>query len=141
MDSTYKQQLTKIENIRKHIGDNAFKLNLPQITVIGDQSSGKSSLLTELSGIPFPAKSGITTKCPIVVHTKHKSSLIKPIYKITHNDKEIIIDKNDLSKKILDHFKKPTRLIGKTMFAQKHLQRFEIRRHSKIYSNIFKKIR
>ena len=102
MDSTYKQQLTKIENIRKHIGDNAFKLNLPQITVIGDQSSGKSSLLTELSGIPFPAKSGITTKCPIVVHTKHKSSLIKPIYKITHNDKEIIIDKNDLSKKILD---------------------------------------
>jgi hypothetical protein len=98
----YKQQLNKIEQIRKLIGDNEFKLNLPQITVIGDQSSGKSSLLTELSGIPFPTNSGITTKCPIVVCTKYNSSQVKPIYTITHNDEDIIIEKDKLSNKILE---------------------------------------
>ena len=42
---------------------------------------------------------------------------------------------------LLNGFKKPTRLIGKTIFAQKHLERFEIKKHSKIYSDIFKKIK
>lgn len=97
----YKARLTKIENIRKHIGNNSFKLNLPQIIVIGDQSSGKSSLLTELSGIPFPTNSGITTKCPIVVHTKY-NKLSNPIYKITHNNEEITIPKDELSNKIME---------------------------------------
>tara|TARA_B110000495_G_C22385297_1_gene248465 strand:+ start:205 stop:465 length:261 start_codon:yes stop_codon:yes gene_type:complete len=50
-------------------------------------------------------------------------------------------DYNNLSKKILNHFKKPKRLIEKTMFAQMHLQRFEIKRHARIYSDIFRKIK
>jgi glycosyltransferase involved in cell wall biosynthesis len=49
-------------------------------------------------------------------------------------------DYKDLSKKIINHFVTPKRLLKKTMFAQKHLQRFEIKKHSKIYSNIFKKL-
>jgi len=49
-------------------------------------------------------------------------------------------DYNNLSKKIIKHFKKPKKLINKTIFAKKHLQRFEIKKHSKVYSDIFKKI-
>lgn len=80
--NNYKEVLKRIEDVRKELGETAVELNFPQITVIGDQSSGKSSLLTEISGIPFPTNSGITTKCPIVVYTKHNTQLDIPNYKI-----------------------------------------------------------
>lgn len=35
---------------------------LPQLIVCGDQSSGKSSVLEALSGVPFPRKDGICTR-------------------------------------------------------------------------------
>lgn len=38
---------------------------MPQICVMGDQSSGKSSVLEALSGIPFPRGTGLVTRCPI----------------------------------------------------------------------------
>jgi interferon-induced GTP-binding protein Mx1 len=41
------------------------QLNMPQICVMGDQSSGKSSVLESLSGIPFPRGAGLVTRCPI----------------------------------------------------------------------------
>jgi ABC-type sulfate/molybdate transport systems ATPase subunit len=33
-------------------------INLPQLVVVGDQSSGKSSVLQAIAGIPFPQNSG-----------------------------------------------------------------------------------
>ena len=41
------------------------QLSVPQIAVMGDQSSGKSSVLEALSGVPFPRGSGLVTRCPI----------------------------------------------------------------------------
>jgi interferon-induced GTP-binding protein Mx len=38
---------------------------MPQICVMGDQSSGKSSVLEALSGVPFPRGAGLVTRCPI----------------------------------------------------------------------------
>jgi interferon-induced GTP-binding protein Mx1 len=38
-------------------------LPIPQIAVMGDQSSGKSSVLEAISGIPFPRGSGLVTRC------------------------------------------------------------------------------
>jgi GTPase SAR1 family protein len=43
-------------------------IDLPQIVVMGDTSSGKSSLLSLLSGIDFPASKSITTLCPARLH-------------------------------------------------------------------------
>lgn len=40
------------------------ELPIPQIVVFGDQSSGKSSLLESISGIPFPKGVGLVTRCP-----------------------------------------------------------------------------
>ncbi|KAF4075102.1 hypothetical protein AMELA_G00230790 [Ameiurus melas] len=40
-------------------------LSLPTIAVIGDQSSGKSSVLEALSGVALPRGSGIVTRCPL----------------------------------------------------------------------------
>ncbi|XP_049641578.1 interferon-induced GTP-binding protein Mx2 [Suncus etruscus] len=45
-------------------------LALPSIAVIGDQSSGKSSVLEALSGVALPRGSGIVTRCPLVLKLK-----------------------------------------------------------------------
>ncbi|XP_067401319.1 interferon-induced GTP-binding protein Mx2-like [Emydura macquarii macquarii] len=45
-------------------------LALPAIAVIGDQSSGKSSVLEALSGVALPRGSGITTRCPLALRLK-----------------------------------------------------------------------
>ncbi|XP_075191072.1 interferon-induced GTP-binding protein Mx2-like [Anomaloglossus baeobatrachus] len=45
-------------------------LALPVIAVIGDQSSGKSSVLEALSGVNLPRGSGIVTRCPLVLKLK-----------------------------------------------------------------------
>lgn len=39
-------------------------VSLPQIIVCGDQSSGKSSVLEALAGVPFPVKSNLCTRFP-----------------------------------------------------------------------------
>ncbi|XP_066478258.1 interferon-induced GTP-binding protein Mx1-like isoform X2 [Tiliqua scincoides] len=45
-------------------------LALPAIAVIGDQSSGKSSVLEALSGVSLPRGSGIVTRCPLALKLK-----------------------------------------------------------------------
>uniref|UniRef100_A0A384DMX3 Interferon-induced GTP-binding protein Mx1 n=1 Tax=Ursus maritimus TaxID=29073 RepID=A0A384DMX3_URSMA len=45
-------------------------LALPAIAVIGDQSSGKSSVLEALSGVALPRGNGIVTRCPLVLKLK-----------------------------------------------------------------------
>ncbi|KAK4870797.1 hypothetical protein LT330_000034 [Penicillium expansum] len=37
-------------------------VNLPQLVVVGDQSSGKSSVLEGLTKLPFPRDSGLCTR-------------------------------------------------------------------------------
>lgn len=50
------------------------QLPVPQIAVFGDQSSGKSSLLESISGIPFPKGTGLVTKCPTRITMTNTSS-------------------------------------------------------------------
>lgn len=45
-------------------------LALPAIAVIGDQSSGKSSVLEALSGVSLPRGGGIVTRCPLALKLK-----------------------------------------------------------------------
>ncbi|KFW09974.1 Interferon-induced GTP-binding protein Mx, partial [Fulmarus glacialis] len=45
-------------------------LALPAIAVIGDQSSGKSSVLEALSGVALPRGNGIVTRCPLELKLK-----------------------------------------------------------------------
>jgi ABC-type antimicrobial peptide transport system ATPase subunit len=49
-------------------------IKLPQIAVMGDTSSGKSSLLSMLSGIEFPSSDKLTTRCPTRLHMKKDRS-------------------------------------------------------------------
>lgn len=54
-------------------------LALPAIAVIGDQSSGKSSVLEALSGVALPRGSGIVTRCPLVLKLMKQSQ--EPVWR------------------------------------------------------------
>ena len=58
------------------------ELDLPQICVVGDQSAGKSALLTCITGIDFPVEQGICTKAPIVVQCNYDETLPEPVFEI-----------------------------------------------------------
>ena len=85
------QALQKVRDVCKG------QLNLPQICVVGDQSSGKSSLLACLTGIDFPVKSGICTKAPIVVECENDKTAEGPTFAIqdpgTKEYNEVNVDK------------------------------------------------
>lgn len=54
-------------------------VQLPAIVVGGDTSSGKSSLLTAISGLQFPSNTGLTTRCPtevILTKSETKSAVV-----------------------------------------------------------------
>uniref|UniRef100_A0A8C8SAT9 Uncharacterized protein n=1 Tax=Pelusios castaneus TaxID=367368 RepID=A0A8C8SAT9_9SAUR len=62
-------------------------LALPAIAVIGDQSSGKSSVLEALSGVALPRGSGITTRCPLVLRLKKLAPQQEWKGKISYQDR------------------------------------------------------
>ncbi|KAL3940165.1 MAG: hypothetical protein SGBAC_005236 [Bacillariaceae sp.] len=51
-------------------------IDLPMIAVMGDTSSGKSSLLSMISHVELPSKATLTTRCPIMLQMRksHRSS-------------------------------------------------------------------
>ncbi|XP_045758379.1 interferon-induced GTP-binding protein Mx1 [Mirounga angustirostris] len=66
-------------------------LALPAIAVIGDQSSGKSSVLEALSGVALPRGSGIVTRCPLVLKLKKLLNEDEWRGKISYQDFEMEI--------------------------------------------------
>lgn len=104
-DSNYNEIYEKINEIITILGDKRNKLNYPQITVIGDQSSGKSSLLETIFNIKLPTASGTCTKCPIVIKSKNNVNLKEKKYylesdNIGNINEEIICEKiRDLQNK------------------------------------------
>jgi predicted GTPase len=51
-------------------------IDLPEIAVMGDTSSGKSSLLSALTQIQLPSNDQITTRCPLRLRME-KSDKVK----------------------------------------------------------------
>ena len=72
----YQEELAGLNRIRQLVGSNS-DLTLPQICVIGDQSTGKSALLSALTRdkLQFPTKSDKCTKSAIVVSCIYDSYL------------------------------------------------------------------
>ncbi|KAB8234882.1 putative dynamin GTPase [Aspergillus alliaceus] len=62
-----KALVRKIQDLR-HIGIEDNKIALPKICVIGDQSTGKSSLIEGMSEIKVPRSAGTCTRCPMEIN-------------------------------------------------------------------------
>lgn len=66
MDRDIRPILDAIDDIRPYVKNvNDIAQMLPAIVVVGDQSSGKSSLLEALSGVELPRGAGICTRVPL----------------------------------------------------------------------------
>lgn len=64
-------------------------IDLPMIAVMGDTSSGKSSLLSNLSFIELPSSDELTTRCPIMLkmnHSDSKSATVQVVWKDVPSD-------------------------------------------------------
>nr|AGI42757.1 myoxvirus resistance protein B [Anguilla anguilla] len=64
----------------------------PAIAVIGDQSSGKSSVLEALSGVALPRGSGIVTRCPLELKLRKLRGGIHWKASISYGDEFIQFD-------------------------------------------------
>ena len=62
-------------------------VSLPQIIVCGDQSSGKSSVLEAISGVPFPTKSNLCTRFPIELVLRKTSHIGVSVSIIPHESR------------------------------------------------------
>lgn len=87
-------------------------ISLPQIIVCGDQSSGKSSVLEAISGVPFPVKSNLCTRFPtelVLRRSDHTGVVVSIVPHSDHGKPE----KNRLSdfQQNLDGFEGLPRLI------------------------------
>uniref|UniRef100_A0A8C5UZB7 Interferon-induced GTP-binding protein Mx2 n=1 Tax=Microcebus murinus TaxID=30608 RepID=A0A8C5UZB7_MICMU len=77
-------------------------LALPAIAVIGDQSSGKSSVLEALSGVALPRGSGVTTRCPLVLKLKKQPSQLGWAGRISYQKTELQLqDPSEVERQIL----------------------------------------
>lgn len=96
MDANYTKKLVGLSRIRDVCGT---QLQLPQLCVVGDQTSGKSSLLQTLTDVSFPVKSGICTRVPIVVHSVNNASS-KCEIRVNHNESYREVQPDRLGKEI-----------------------------------------
>ncbi|XP_067292370.1 myxovirus (influenza virus) resistance G [Pseudorasbora parva] len=71
-------------------------LALPTIAVIGDQSSGKSSVLEALSGVALPRGSGIVTRCPLELRLKKVTGGVNWKAVLTYRDTKITFEDSSL---------------------------------------------
>lgn len=68
MDEHLIAQVNKLQNAFAALGTTTNPIDLPQIAVVGSQSSGKSSVLENIVGRDFlPRGSGIVTRRPLVL--------------------------------------------------------------------------
>ncbi|KAG8689053.1 vacuolar protein sorting-associated protein 1, partial [Ceratobasidium sp. 395] len=65
--------VNKLQDVFTAVGSNASQIDLPQICVLGSQSSGKSSVLENIVGRDFlPRGTGIVTRRPLVLQLIHR---------------------------------------------------------------------
>ncbi|MFS7921246.1 putative dynamin central domain, GTPase effector domain, Dynamin superfamily [Helianthus anomalus] len=64
---------------------------LPTIVVVGDQSSGKSSVLESLAGISLPRGQDICTRVPLIMRLQHHTDPV-PEFLLEYQKKSIKID-------------------------------------------------
>jgi interferon-induced GTP-binding protein Mx1 len=67
-DETVRPYIDLVDNLRSSGVDQ--DVSLPSVVVIGDQSTGKSSVLEAISGVQLPRGAGIVTRCALELRLK-----------------------------------------------------------------------
>lgn len=75
-ETTIQPLLMAVDSMREILSDT--NIQIPSIVVVGDQSSGKSSVLEAISSIGLPRGNGIVTRCPLVLRLVRQSDAKSP---------------------------------------------------------------
>ncbi|KAI3417124.1 ABC transporter domain-containing protein [Psidium guajava] len=93
--------LDAIDRLR-NIGVMKEGIQLPTIVVVGDQSSGKSSVLESLAGISLPRGRGICTRVPLIMRLQDNPRADCAELYLEFNGKIVHTDENNISQAIND---------------------------------------
>ncbi|KAL6649619.1 hypothetical protein ACP70R_013843 [Stipagrostis hirtigluma subsp. patula] len=77
--------LDAVDQLR-HLKVTQEGIQLPTIVVVGDQSSGKSSVLESLAGISLPRGQGICTRVPLVMRLQDDASADSPNLQLEYSN-------------------------------------------------------
>ncbi|KAK8651475.1 hypothetical protein V6N13_141076 [Hibiscus sabdariffa] len=75
-------------------------IQLPTIVVVGDQSSGKSSVLESLAGVNLPRSQGICTRVPLIIRLQNHASPRLEVH-LEYNDKIVPVEESHLESAII----------------------------------------
>uniref|UniRef100_I1P9P2 GED domain-containing protein n=1 Tax=Oryza glaberrima TaxID=4538 RepID=I1P9P2_ORYGL len=81
--------LDAVDRLR-HLKVTQEGIQLPTIVVVGDQSSGKSSVLESLAGISLPRGQGICTRVPLVMRLQDDPSADSPKLQLEHSNGRVV---------------------------------------------------
>ncbi|XP_056160047.1 dynamin-related protein 4C-like [Syzygium oleosum] len=93
--------LNAIDRLR-NLGVMEEGIHLPTIVVVGDKSSGKSSVLESLAGINLPRGQGICTRVPLIMQLQDDPQADRPEPYLYYNGKVVPTDEDSISKAIND---------------------------------------
>ena len=69
------KELVQAVQALRHLGVEDLDLPLPRIVVVGDQSTGKSSLIEGMSEIKVPRSAGTCTRCPLEINLTESTTV------------------------------------------------------------------
>lgn len=87
--------LEKFDQIREILSGE--KISLPSIAVIGDQSSGKSSVLQSISGVELPTGTNCVTRCPTILQLRDSENGKEYVEVRIDGDSKSSVESDDLS--------------------------------------------
>ncbi|PUZ41817.1 hypothetical protein GQ55_9G535100 [Panicum hallii var. hallii] len=81
--------LDAVDRLR-HLKVTQEGIQLPTIIVVGDQSSGKSSVLESLAGISLPRGQGICTRVPLVMRLQDDPAVDSPKLQLEYSNGRVV---------------------------------------------------
>lgn len=108
-DEKIRHLMDKIDQVRSILPVGEDGITFPNVVVVGDQSSGKSTLLEALSLVELPKGAGIVTRCPLVLRLRQSNE--RRVYRIHDDNEKTLLNEKEMnvSKYIEDE---TTRLAG-----------------------------
>jgi interferon-induced GTP-binding protein Mx1 len=94
-DDKVRPLMDKIDQVRALLSSSNDGVTFPNVVVVGDQSSGKSTLLEALSLVELPKGSGIVTRCPLVLRLRR--SVRRQVYRVFDDNKKEVLDESQLN--------------------------------------------
>ncbi|KAJ3691132.1 hypothetical protein LUZ61_020296 [Rhynchospora tenuis] len=88
--------LDAVDQLR-HLKVTQEGIQLPTIVVVGDQSSGKSSVLESLAGISLPRGQGICTRVPLIMRLQGDSDITEPSLHLEYGNKTVPTSEDEIA--------------------------------------------